>query len=632
MTIKFYATYGQLEHLCAMLSLMQSLREVIGPNIPRRTSGTDRKKDGGKPAEFGQLTLKTRIIEGLDMLQKLLIALCTIFVLSACGGDLDLGPDSVPGQDPNNPGDPGEEPEEPEEPAEPRILVFVPFNEDAQTDDWMTRCEEACNATAELTWNESEEVLAIEPEWASEEDQLEVYSPIAEVNDLEGSHISAWVFVTEDYATDGNLAAHLVLGNAADGTAYSRAFEVSEGWNRIEMWEMMAGTGETVTDEEGEESVDYGTFFWHSEGFTLRNVNEFGVAFAANGKATDVTGQLWLDNVTVTPASGTGPLIVEADDEAWTVMDAAPEVTVQRDGEGGVYYEPTAADQKLVYLLEGPADLVGRSFDMTFTVDQAFKDSGADVQPIIQQNFGSYTGEFGCYVGNGSLTAGEPYEVTCATENEAFVAEEGQNIRVGLQVKNQVAGRVTINSMQINVVSSSDSGPFALTPTQENVDDGTWSVDNYSSLEGVAELSYNADESALSIAPNWQVTDPGEQYNEGERTVFYLAEEEELPDLEGATVGVELYLGDYYTTENPGLALQIFIQQNSDSYAGSYGSNIAVDAAEDLGDGWYRFEREMEDVPTEPLALRVGMKLQGGGLETREEAAEPILLRSITIE
>jgi len=113
---------------------------------------------------------------------------------------------------------------------------------------------------------------------------------------------------------------------------------------------------------------------------------------------------------------------------------------------------------------------------------------------------------------------------------------------------------------------------------------------------------------------------------------MYVAGEGELPDLEGATVGVELYLGDYYTTENPGLALQIFIQQNSGSYTGNYGSNIAVAAAEDLGDGWYRFERVMTGVPTEPTAQRVGLKLQGAGLETREAEAEPILLRAITVE
>lgn len=568
------------------------------------------------------------------MLQKLLIALCTIFVLSACGGDLDLGPDQAPPPDNGDGGDGGDGGDDGDdfEPGEPRIYTFIPFDEEADTVGWGNRCVETCDATATLNWNSSEEVLAAEPLWASDSDQLDVFGTVDEVDDMAGSHASIWVYVTEDYVTDGNMSMHLLLGNASGLKGVSRAYEPELGWNRIEMWELAAGTGETTTDDQGNEVTDYGTFLWHDDGFTLRDVNEIGVRFVANGKAPEVGGQLWFDNVTMTPASGTGPLIVATDDPGWTVMDATADVTVQRSEEG-VYFEPTAADQKLVYLLEGPVDLVGRSFDMTFTVDQAFKDSGADVQPIIQQNFPNYAGEFGCYVGNGELTAGEPYEVNCATENEAFVAEEGQTIRVGLQVKNQVAGRVTINSMQINInAGGGDTGPFEIIPSQEAVDAGTWANDNWQSLAGAADLSFNAEQGALSIAPNWQVTDPDAQYNEGERTVMYVAGEDELPDLEGATVGVELYLGDYYTTVNPGLALQVYIQQNSGSYTGSYGSNIAVDAAEDLGDGWYRFERTMTGVPTEPTAQRVGIKLQGAGLETREAAAEPILLRKITIE
>ena len=558
------------------------------------------------------------------MFQKLLIVFCTIFVLSACGGDNNLGPNQAPPPIDNGGGGGGGEPEPEPEPAEPRIFSFISFNEEADTYDWTSRCVDACNATAALSWNAGEQVLSVDPQWASDTDQLDIVGSVGEVSDMAGSAARIWVFVSEEYANDGKMSMHLLLGDTQGRKGVSIGYRPKAGWNRIEMWEMAAGTGETTMVGDVE-AIDYGTFAWHDEGFNLRNINEIGVRFVANGKAPTVGGQLWLDNVTLTPASGTGPLIVDKDDPAWTVMDATPAVIVQRD-DTGVYFEPTAGDQKLVYLLEGPVDLVGRSFDMTFTVDQAFKDSGADVQPIIQLNFGSYTGEFSCYVGNGSLTAGVPYEVNCATENEAFVAEEGQNIRVGLQVKNQPVGRLTINSMQINIVSSSDTGPFAIVPSQASVDAGAWGNDNWQGMAGAPDLSYDSESGALSIAPNWQATDSNE------RTIMYVAAEDELPDLEGATVGVELYLSDYYLTENPGMAIQIYIQQNGGSYSGNYGGNIALSSAEDLGDGWYRFERLMEGVPTEPSALRVGIKLQGAGLTTREASADAILLRRFTIE
>lgn len=557
------------------------------------------------------------------MFQKILIVFCTIFVLSACGGgDNDLGPKNPPPAPDGGGG--GTEPEPEPEPVEPKIFTFISFNEEADTYDWTSSCVDACSATASLSWNSTEQVLVVDPQWVSETDQLDVVGAIGEVSDMETSAARVWVFVPQAYADDGKMSMHIVLGNSQGKKGVSLGILPKAGWNRIEMWEMAAGTGDAVMVDD-EEVIDYGTFAWHDDGFTLRNINQVGVRFIAQGKAASVGGQLWIDNVTLTPASGAGPLIVDKDDPAWTVMDASSEVTLQRD-DTGVYFEPTAGDQKLVYLLEGPVDLVGRSFDLTFTVDQAFKDSGADVQPIMQLNFPSYTGEFGCYVGNGSLTPGVAQTINCATDDAAFVAEEGQNIRVGLQVKNQPAGRITINTLQINIVATSDNGPFAIIPSQETVDSGAWGNDNWSDAAGAPDLTYDSVKGALSIAPNWQATDSNE------RTVMYLAAKGELPDLEGATVGVELYLGDYYFDVNPGMALQIYIQQGSDSYTGSYGGNIAVTAGEELGDGWYRFERVMENVPTEPSALRVGIKLQGGNLTSRDANAETILLRRVTIE
>jgi hypothetical protein len=554
------------------------------------------------------------------MFQKLLIVFCTIFVLSACGGDSDLGPSQAPPPPVNNGGDGDGDGDGEPEPAEPRIFTFVSFNKQSDINDWASRSVGASNATAALSWNAAEEVLVVDPQWASDTDQLDIVGDVNEVSDMAGSAARIWVFVTEQYANDRKMSMHLLLGNAQGRKGVSLGYLPKAGWNRIEMWELAAGTGETVMVG-NVEAIDYGTFAWHDEGFTLRNINEIGVRFVSHGKSPEVGGQLWLDNVTMTPASGTGPLIVDANDPAWTVMDASPEVTIQRD-DSGVYFEPTAGDQKLVYLLAGPVDLVGRSFDMTFTVDQAFKDSGADVQPLIQQNFGGYAGEWGCpYVGNGSLTAGEPYEVSCTTENAAFVAEEGQTIRVGLQVKNQPTGRLTINKMQINIVSSSDSGPFQILPSG-----GTWDNDNWQGLAAAPTLTYDSEADVLNIAPNWH------EMGSDERTIMYVAAEDELPDLEGATVGVELYLSDYYITANPGMAIQIYIQQNSGSYGGNFGGNIALSSGEDLGDGWYRFERVMETAFSEPSAQRVGIKLQGGGLAAREASAEPILLRRFTIE
>lgn len=562
------------------------------------------------------------------MLQKLLIALCTIFVLSACGGDIDLGPDRVSSSPEPEPDDDGEdELPDPGDPDESQIWFYENFDaageeEPSPVDSWMERCAGECDASAELSLGASDgdNALSVAPEWASDGDDLEVYTSIEEIDDMTGGSASAWVNVPESYVADGNLNMHLFFTNANGSTARTRAFQATPGWNKLAIWSMEPGTGEPVEGEEpaeGEDAeIDYGSFGEHDENFTMEDINTVGVRFSANGKPVDVGGDLLVDNVLITQGSAFAPMLLDltegwftkaayniegdeandpiygdgfvaleatnpnqqlikpvagpgsyggaevvftvsfdqayvdsadgfqpfgqvfndtdegyADDEEvggnwscwtgmgdvtvdeelevsctmadeelfeigedqyvlfgvqsqtegvtgtfrihkveikglnaeedsgevdlqsddWAVLDAAEGVELQRDEEGGVYFEPSAEDEKLVYLLPGPADLVGGGFTMEFTVDQAFKDSGGDIQPIIQQNFGDFAGEFGCYIGNGELTADEPYTATCTTENEAMVSEEeGNTIRVGLQVKGSVEGRVTINSMTID--------------------------------------------------------------------------------------------------------------------------------------------------------------------------------------
>jgi len=556
------------------------------------------------------------------MLQKSIIALSTIFALSACGGSLDLGPDTPPSQNGNGNGENGngENGNGNGEPGPSQIYSYMTFSDEDSVDSWAYRCYDGCNATAELSWNGDEQVLAIMPEWASDEDHLEIYSPIDEIGNLNDAGISAWVYVTEEYYNDGNMTMQLFLTNASGATGYLAEKSPSQvGWNRLQAWELTTG------DEE--EEIE-SSFAWYEEGFNLRNINEIGVQFSANGKDADVGGPLWIDNVLLTRGSdAAGPFIVDMDSENWAVLDADG-VELQQGG-GTVAFSPTGNDQKLVYLLDGPVNMVGGSFTMTFSVDQAFVDSGADVQPLAQLNFGNFAGQFdGCYISNDNLTAGEDMDYTCNIDNEAIVAEEGENIRVGLQVKHEAAGTLTISYMEIDADGISGEpvdSAFNIVPTADNM--GSWDNDNWQNREGAPDLSFSEEQGALVINPNWDATD-----NDGERTVMYVAEEGELPELEGATIAYELYIPDYYVTTYPGMQYQFYIQQDSDSFTGLFGDMFSLSDAEDLGEGWYRFERSFSDVPTDPAALRVGLKLHRAGMDNNGEAGEDVWLRLISID
>ena len=79
----------------------------------------------------------------------------------------------------------GGEPEP--EPTEPRIFSFISFSDESDTYDWASRCVDACSATASLSWNAGEQVLAVDPQWASDTDQLDCAQHAA-VSRLSTSH------------------------------------------------------------------------------------------------------------------------------------------------------------------------------------------------------------------------------------------------------------------------------------------------------------------------------------------------------------------------------------------------------------------------------------------------------------
>ena len=577
------------------------------------------------------------------MLQKLLIALCTIFVLSACGGDLDLGPQNPPTPDTDNGGGDGDGDGGDFEPTEPQRWLYQTFSEEGSADTWQHRCAEGCNATASLNLNTEQEVLAITPEWASEEDWLEIYTPINEIADMAGANANIWVYVTEDYVNDGHLRMRLFFENAAGGSAYTRPYQPTQvGWNQMAIWEMQAGTGEPTTDGDGEEVIDYGSFAQHSEGFTLTDINTVGVQFSANGKPVEVAGDLWLDNLLLTPSSGSAPLLLNIT-EGWFSKGAynieGDEANDPVYAEGHVSLAVTNPNQQLVYPVPGPVNLRGADVVFTLSIDQQYIDTADGYQPFGQifddTDPDGYAddeevpdaGQWGCWTGLSGVVADEEFEVTCSMpDSDLFEVDENQYALIGVQSQTEgVEGTLRIHRVEIRGASGPDTGPFEIVPTAENI--GSWDNDNYQSLEGAADLSYNAEEGALNIVPNWQATDSDE------RAVIYLAGEDELPDLEGATVGVELYLSDYYITTNPGMEIQIYIQQNGGDYAGNYGGYLTLDSGEDLGDGWYRFERSMSGVPTEPTAQRIGIKLQRrNGWNSAAEAGDDILLRKITVE
>jgi hypothetical protein len=83
-----------------------------------------------------------------------------------------------------------------------------------------------------------------------------------------------------------------------------------------------------------------------------------------------------------------------------------------------------------VYDLPGQA-VVGKTLTLTIVVDQALKDTGADIQPVIQQNGGSYDGTWSCNTANSELVVDGETTVSCTATNPADGVD---SLRLGFQL------------------------------------------------------------------------------------------------------------------------------------------------------------------------------------------------------
>lgn len=116
----------------------------------------------------------------------------------------------------------------------------------------------------------------------------------------------------------------------------------------------------------------------------------------------------------------------------------------------GVEFTAAAKDQGAVFDFAGPVNWEGATLNFVINVSQAYKDSGADLQPFVQEK-ASWGGHWGCYVGNADLTAGTDQTVTCGPLGAAFNVSDAAGIQAGLQAPTAASGTVIIKSASVTL-------------------------------------------------------------------------------------------------------------------------------------------------------------------------------------
>lgn len=348
----------------------------------------------------------------------------------------------------------------------------------------------------------------------------------------------------------------------------------------------------------------------------------------------------------------------QADVDAWVIHDGGTNVQLSHDPDtqSAMLITPlawtgddTPSQRQARMSFAEPMDLTGATVAFRFNLPLDYlEDDGLTLQFVLEgettsvdsgvltmADFVEAATDEG-YEGPISLMNPSTLEFAVAVTgpaggNAAAVTDIGMQL-TGMPNVQTILDPIPLKRVTISVPSTNDLCPSFLPPLKLNFDAG-WDNDNWQARAGAPDLSYDAEEEALVISPNWDATD-----NNNERTVMYVAAAGEVADLTGATISYTLNIPQYYLDNpeagNPGIRFQFYIQQNSGSYSGDFGSaDIALADAESLGNGDYRFERAVTTdirVAVED-AVRIGLKLHRGTLETGGQAGPDILLRNVTV-
>src|SRR5690606_11755174 len=240
------------------------------------------------------------------------------------------------------------------------------------------------------------------------------------------------------------------------------------------------------------------------EGFSADEGQQIRIGVGSKAGANPIAGTISLTGVNVVLAVNLLPV-----NQGWATSDE--EVGV---GYGSVSFSPSAEVQ-LFYPLSGPVDLSGATVTFSLSADQAYIDSGASVQPFVQETHGDWVGHWSCWINSEDLsTATKQYE--CAIP-EGFGAAEGEQIRIGVGSKGStVAGTVTVSGVSV-------------------------------------ALAGDAADPVVSLTKSWGLSDEALVVTYGERVSFSPTAEQQLfytldgpVDLSGATIVFDVIADQTY--------------------------------------------------------------------------------------
>lgn len=173
-------------------------------------------------------------------------------------------------------------------PPDEALVVFEDVFEN-DIDNWNTNID---NGSVTLALSLVDQALQITPVWDSPSDAFTIkYQQFEAVNIVQGASINFDVQLPSQYVENGNMAIQLVIEDANYQPGYI-------GYANVES--LSSDGFVTLKYENIGPNASYG---YVSDSFDFTRLAGVGLQFVANGKAADVTGDIVIDNVTVSTNS-----------------------------------------------------------------------------------------------------------------------------------------------------------------------------------------------------------------------------------------------------------------------------------------------------------------------------------------
>lgn len=122
----------------------------------------------------------------------------------------------------------------------------------------------------------------------------------------------------------------------------------------------------------------------------------------------------------------------------------------------GVSFAASGDGVGAVFDITAPTQLENAVVELVINVSSEFKASGASLQ-IYAQVKNTWAGEWNCWTGNDTFSAGTDSTATCTISEGGIFNQSANDVQVGIQAKGTPTGTVTIKSAKITLAASASS-------------------------------------------------------------------------------------------------------------------------------------------------------------------------------